>query len=215
MYGRPAEIWCYVQFESVVKLAHFYGALPSMSQALSAGTIFDYRPFIENIPQQWVQLFVMAVLLRDQVLFRECIIHSTRPWTNPRYRTLRDPILKEIAQKAYLGIVERVTRVRILIGAGVVVKGIDQTVLLRDFCTSQKAEGIRVVTPMMYRHLLTQSGDDLPGDLKGHLEKLLCSKLTFYGGDDVAGGHGSFHNSFLCAEVADEDLPWDLNEKEW
>lgn len=47
------------------------------------------------------------------------------------------------------------------------------------------------------------------------LRELLVSKLVLASSDYAAGGAGGACSGFLCAEVEDKDLPWDLSETDW
>lgn len=47
----------------------------------------------------------------------------------------------------------------------------------------------------------------------GQCEGLLKSKLVLDKGHQA--GVGDCEDCFLCAEVEDEDLPWDVDENDW
>lgn len=57
-------------------------------------------------------------------------------------------------------------------------------------------------------------GADLLNDSQGDFDGLLDNKLVLDKGVCRAG-EGDFENYFFCAEVSDEDLPWDINETDW
>ena len=44
------------------------------------------------------------------------------------------------------------------------------------------------------------------------LRALLENKLTF---NPCLAGTGVHMEYFLCAEIDDEDIPWDMNEADW
>ncbi len=44
--------------------------------------------------------------------------------------------------------------------------------------------------------------------------KLLTNNLVLHGRDYLAG-EGDYQDWFLCAEISDEDLPWDITQTEW
>jgi len=46
------------------------------------------------------------------------------------------------------------------------------------------------------------------------LDDLLRNKLALDRNARVSGMDGA-NNSFLCVEISDEDLPWDLEETDW
>ena len=48
--------------------------------------------------------------------------------------------------------------------------------------------------------------------LRRALRTLLENKLTF---SPCRAGTGVHMEYFLCAEIDDEDIPWDMNEADW
>jgi hypothetical protein len=90
----------------LIFLTHFaeiYGALPRISLAISApgaSSIFDKPLFCQTIPRNCIELLLISTKLRDKVLFTECAIHATGPWTKPQYLELYNIKVRKAVQNA-------------------------------------------------------------------------------------------------------------------
>jgi hypothetical protein len=109
-YGQRYSLSSCKEFFTMTDLARFYAALPAISRSLSS-TFFSSPGFIKEIRACACELLVAATELRHPVLFREALILTLGPWTDPEYRRLTDPMLKKVARNAYNALGAKVARV--------------------------------------------------------------------------------------------------------
>jgi len=92
--------------------------------------------------------------------------------------------------------------------------------VLRDLLFSEGSPGIdneddTMETAMYYREILDKIEESEVPDvihLTAALESLLESHMVL---EHQAAGKGARRREFLCAKIADQDLPWDLTETDW
>ncbi|EPE24699.1 hypothetical protein GLAREA_08552 [Glarea lozoyensis ATCC 20868] len=174
-------------------LADYYRALPILAKGVSYA-LLDGLNFISIIPANCIALLKISTKLRNKVLFKECVIHSTGPWNAPQFLNLDDPILKGICQKAYDGILAK---------SGKFFQSLlelnskdDERSVERDKdiarCArySQQAStrpGViwNINMPCFYRELVTTV--PFPGEANVHLHNMMRSNLTL---DISRGGAG-------------------------
>jgi hypothetical protein len=202
LYDKPVQLFFASDVYALVLFAKKTGALPMVSKAVKAVSgVFDDPRFLQEIPHRCLQLLETAVGLRDEVLFRECIIYATASHDKPDFYTLEDPVLKEVARKAYQGIIDKVAnlqRRRSHYGKNLS--------LFQKIDRQLREEGVKGL-PMIYRAIQQRFWHELPDEFKTRLEALLNSKLQL-DRRGVKSGEGLFQGCFLCAEVSDDDLPW-------
>jgi len=100
LYGWSFTISSFEQLDRIVKMADYYRALPAFSSALD-GAFLRSPALIEAIHELPHRLIEVAAQLQNEILYRECLIQRTGPWTMPKYNMIRDRALREIAEAAY------------------------------------------------------------------------------------------------------------------
>lgn len=204
----------------MVRQADFYCALPMLSASLNTA-LWSSPSFIEQIPYQAKKILGLALKLRHPVLFRECFIHIVGSNDCDNCEDIVYPGAVEIlllkARNKLLGTLLSVNKETIQ--------------WLRMKPDNQLPYGVHYSDPPgmdcslsqsveYYRELYAEvriKNSPLPGDLgiltslEAMLHQLLKNNLVL----DRTGLGGTFKYRFLCAELADEDLPWDSSEIDW
>jgi hypothetical protein len=83
-------------------------------------------------------------------------------------------------------------------------------VTLRDASNTTGPQSISL--PFYYRKLYNVSWKG-ESPFKHLLEPIFGNNLPLR--REAEAGKGPFKNHFLCGEIADEDLPWDMTEEKW
>lgn len=100
LYGKLYDIGNYEDLKSLVDLGDYYCALPAVSRSLYAAFLnSNYIRF--KIQDAAHKLLPLAVKLRNQILFRDCLIWTVSDWDNNLIDEIEDPKLKSIARRAY------------------------------------------------------------------------------------------------------------------
>jgi hypothetical protein len=86
-------------------------------------------------------------------------------------------------------------------------------VVLATFRDASDKPGCQSISLPVYYRSLYDLSDRGESPFKPWLEPIFSNNLTLI--RDAEAGKGLFKNYFLCAEIGDEDLPWDINEEEW
>jgi hypothetical protein len=103
IYDKPIEIDSVERLDLITDIADHFGALPSLANAVTEA--LPRSPWlITMIIQNCLHLLGIAEKLRNKLLFTECMIYATGPWTQPRYLELPDSEVKKACEKAYNGI---------------------------------------------------------------------------------------------------------------
>lgn len=227
IYQKPIIIHSFNHLEKMVELGNYYRTLPTLSNAVDAALLNSHK-FTANITKNCLKLLSISAELRNKLLFRESLVHSTGPWETPQYLDLTDPVSKKICDEAYKKI-------------HVTIMSFTQRMLL--YMTSSTAQTVHEECSKMLfecaQGCRNESMDpreshntfNLPRYLRNierrvglgfvivpleTLKPLLQSKLVLDRSGFYAGGSvGSYMSSFLCTEIRDEDLPWDVNQIVW
>ncbi|EPE24702.1 hypothetical protein GLAREA_08555 [Glarea lozoyensis ATCC 20868] len=194
LHDRPLFIDSVPTLNYLVNLAHDYGALPRVSKAVSASSLFDEVQFHAEIPNR------------------------------PLYLDLDDPVLHAVADKAYRKIVRKVDE---LFQYGSDLEARDPRYRLFERLNAEMKnaagsiepgglkDGSNLCLPVTFRRVLRWYGQGLPEDCRSLLEALFVTNLVLDGSGYISGDPGLFQDTFLCAEVSDGELPWDIHEKDW
>jgi len=212
----------------LTQIAKCYRALPALSRTLD-GAIHRSPEFVwslfENNNASW--LLETAVQLRSAKLFRECLILTLGPWHEPAFKTLGDLRLKKLAQNVYNGIAAKISAAHAYLAVSMarlenVAQRSPKSKFMKDYMfdaalatlrdSSDKMGRQSISLPVYYRKLYDVSwGGESP--FKHLLEPIFRNNLALI--RDAEAGKGQFKNYFLCGEIEDDDLPWDITEEEW
>ncbi|CZR55437.1 uncharacterized protein PAC_05325 [Phialocephala subalpina] len=228
IYVQPYKLGTAEELLLMTDLADYYCALPILSRTLD-GALINSPTFSDQIQKSANELYVAAAKLRNALLFRECLIWVVGPHNNPVYKTLDDPRLRMVARCAHGEIstkIASVTARALRRGTGDWVKmanskpdrwayGFDRLMfgpLYDGYYDNMDMDAVHY--PRWFRDI-EQEGDELLDDESGDFEGLLEDKLVLDRGYHTAGDADKYPDNFFCAQVSDEDLPWDVNETDW
>lgn len=228
MYNRPYTIDSGNDLLILTRQADFYCALPIVSATLSAALIegklfkeLDWSKKTENdrdfeegcFFMIMERLLYMGLKLRHRLLFRECFIHIVGLWQhhkNKSAKIMRDPVVRLLVEKAHAELNTKILKVFqsalfIALKDPQKLPKQEKEVLSGDFGSpEQTAQFWRLA---LIRATVRTDWDesDFP---KRPIKILLASNLVF----DRTGfgaGEGIYERVFLCADIADEDMPWE------
>ncbi|KAM3086156.1 hypothetical protein ACMFMG_000292 [Clarireedia jacksonii] len=217
-YGQPWKITDLKEFALVVTMADYYCALPLVSRALNGAFYLspDFLSTFKDANQR--DLLFLAIKLRCADLFRDCMIIIAGNMGNGRVRqtnfepNLGDPKLDNLALKLRNQIYEKIIAVNQVISHACSVSAGDQQdrVEIEKLQSCHGLYAFSNMSPMYYRAFERHSRNLL---IQRHVAFLLQSKLKFFKTqehkDHVLRGH------FLCVDIKDEDIPWDVSEADW
>ncbi|RDL32969.1 uncharacterized protein BP5553_08408 [Venustampulla echinocandica] len=216
IHGEPYYL-TYAELVTLVGLADYYRALPILSRTLDES--FERNPSL-GVEIEWhcVDAFVLADKLRHAPLFRECLVYLLGPWQNPRYLELEDRKLWKIAHNAYNEICAKIADVQEVIIP--VYSMLSSWEISHDelerIARSSIDQHQMINLPMYYRKL----SDEVrfardAAEIKMLLNDLLENNLKLSPFRLRKAGEDMLSDSFLCGEIDDDDLPWDLEETDW
>jgi hypothetical protein len=225
LLSRPYSIGSIAELERLTRLADFYCALPAFSNSLSTA-LLKSPDLASAIPANALKLLPTTVMLRNELLFKECLIHALGPWTNPQYLQLTDPKLKQTASRAFGNLSAKIVKVegKLLAATKSIPRNPYDLSWGKNICTfitdnvsacydwSNGALNL----PHFYRQIHTRACSENVTLLKDMLSPILKNNLILDRSDGSAGnGDGQYKGFFLCIEIDDADLPWDHTQLDW
>ena len=189
----------------MTELADHFLTLPVLSRSLTR-TFFEHPLDIAKLDTHIIeQLTEAACKLRNARLFRECIILVAGRWD-------QEPTFKnQELQKLAIATRNKIARE---------ILGVHEMLLKLLFPQPLTTENI--VGSVKFRGSLPEYYRNVPLRLNAYFQRewydirkgILKNNLQFAGSSGRAGDEG-YRNYFLCGEVADKDLPWDLTQSQW
>jgi hypothetical protein len=221
LYSEPITIRTVAQLCLVTKLSDFYRMLPVISNALH-GVFYGNHALVSTIAENSVAMLEASHKLRNKVLFRECYVHVMNPASQPKYLSMPNGDLKNlcIAGQQKLHALLNELQVEILL---LEMKDSGNNGFLAGTSRAKKSPhsfmmtGQKIALPHYYKHLLQYA---LPGEpstghrIRALFQALLQNKLVLDRSGEKAGD-GIYKDSFLCFELTDQELPWDVNQRVW
>jgi len=225
MYHVSYVITGYNHLSNITRLADFYCALPILSASL--GTALWRSPLlIDDIPCECYRMIKLAAKLRHPELFRDCFVHSVSLWTgidSDMEAFADDKELLGLIISAHYSICKVLAKVNM---------GILQLILANEEARLKCFDILTALKQKMYPttmdattspfrtapfYLDVYKAIDTMGllyynGLEEVLYALLKNNLMM---DPTKTLAGEDWVGFLCAEVADEDLPWDRTQTDW
>ncbi|QSZ36384.1 hypothetical protein DSL72_006260 [Monilinia vaccinii-corymbosi] len=223
-YNRPYSFNDYKIFADTYRLADFYCALPAFSCSLDSALLASPR-FTSNIEENSVELLRIAKKLHHPVLFRECLVHevanvspcdSRNKFWGQRFADDKDLRL------AFMIGIWSVREARALADRQIL------DCLMEAISMEFDRDDLPILfgpnngykTAGNYRAVLDELYDDgmLSADMIGNLlrNNLILSRR---GDEPRVGGclvrRWDSGKRFFCAEIRDEDLPWDQDSVDW
>ncbi|KAF4631281.1 hypothetical protein G7Y89_g6854 [Cudoniella acicularis] len=212
-FSQPYTLESTDQLLRVAELADYYCCIPSVSSGLTA-SIHGSPDFIKGVRNAALDLLQVATTLKHATLFREALIHACGPWDKPQLLQIQDPSIRAAADIAYKSIEKKDAELaqwclsKSLNGkAGPLMAAMERMIKDESNFLDRMADYEKRYWPykqrLIYEHIIGKRGKKF----KDVMEELLESKLVFEKSRHESG-HGQYMNYFLCAEIADEGLPW-------
>ncbi|KAF8865233.1 hypothetical protein BDZ45DRAFT_668679 [Acephala macrosclerotiorum] len=217
IYTRPYQIEGAKELLLLTDLADYYRALPILSRTLD-GALINSPMLCGNIQHSATELFVAAAKLRNPLLFRECLIWIVGPHRKPAFHDLQDSRLRMVARCIHgdistkaMSAIHRMLR-----------RGADdwadkwseksEVAMFSDLYAQSTSHDPYGVDAAWYLRTVSNSFYSVLNHFDVY--ELLSSKLVLDNGFHEAG-RGDHKDFFFCAEISDEDLPWDASETDW
>lgn len=224
IYAQPYTISNTSELIKVTGFADYYRALPILSRTLD-GALVNSKQINWYIAQDSAMLLETAAKLRNALLFRECLVWVVSPWSKREdlRRKTSDAKLQKCIITAHRHVGKKVadlqhaiTSFMAMYSAHKEFKYIAPLHVLRDFIERSTmacydTSSTSVFLPKYFR-LLSESG--YFRWISNPLNEVCVNKLVLSRKTIMASDEGWKDNLF-CAEIADEDLQWDIHEKEW
>ncbi|KAF5869782.1 uncharacterized protein Bfra_010982 [Botrytis fragariae] len=207
MYGKSFTLTSFNDINFLAKVADFYGALPVVSRTLD--TVFFRSPkFIERIPDNAGSLLKIAYQLRNQTLYKECMIHVAGRWKSDPCISEDDMDLRIRVLAAYGNICDKLVTANHELLRPIALFRPEHVMHqeLRSFVFQYSPS-----LAAYYRNFYDKHYD---GDIDKILTKVLASNLIL-DPSKLGAGQGKFKNYFLCTEITDKELPWNEEEEDW
>ncbi|CAG8980147.1 hypothetical protein HYALB_00013502 [Hymenoscyphus albidus] len=222
MYNCPIVIKSPRQLIDLAGLADYYRCLPNLSVAASA-SLYRSPGIMSGFPNHCLELVDVAAKLRNKILFKECLIYLVRAFHDPMYQRIRDQKLRLFAEQTHRALKSKIAEHhlstfdvvamhynpnRTIESRGYADLGVSSILL----AWGTKDQSRRAVLPLLFRELLKKAEPDFPA-YAALLKTALQSNLKL--NPSARAGEGKFEDTFLCAEISDDMLPWDVNEIAW
>jgi hypothetical protein len=214
------------QLATMTSLAHFYMALPVLSNSLSTALLHkDSSYMVESIMCNAAKMISVAAELRHQVLFRDAVVLAVGYWgvdIDELCSQLKNRKICKLVRNTHNALWAQIGRF--------------QTTLLKlDFpdipwqemkdiagrswamfqIDEHGYDGRSLCLPLYYHNLykIEASDEHLTGLLRAHIEPLLVNELILPFSEQRAEVWR--YHYFLCITIEDDDLPWDTTETDW
>ncbi|RDW69603.1 hypothetical protein BP6252_08623 [Coleophoma cylindrospora] len=239
MYHRPYRLESFQMLEVLVDLADFYCALPIVSATLTAallGTPIFQSPDVSmtgsyNVWEiQGPVMLVLAKKLRHALLFREAFVHVVSNWQGNVHgehyvydkesnATSPFPDDKELLRLVYQGysqVCSKLLKVNQHLFK-LIVEDDNFETIIRDMGEDIRSDTNPTTEASYFRCLkdnlkALEPDSDYP-PLRKALDDLLQKNLLL-DRSSFGAGQGPYEG-FLCAEISDEEMPWDPSEIDW
>ncbi|KAF7958333.1 hypothetical protein EAE96_001884 [Botrytis aclada] len=226
-YNRPYVIRDYDNFNDIVRLADSLCARPALSRTLDSA--FHRSPgFTGKICQHSESLIRIAKLLHHPVLFRECLIYevskakSTAGEAHWQSKFDDDEDIKSCFRKALQGL----DSIRNSVDSGIesFSKKSEAWKKILMVKYGMKDDALEYQSATYYREVMTQleskTLENITMEWYHSFMSLLSSNLALDRklgrvGEERSPGTEYNKRGFFCAELRDEDLPWDQNIVHW
>jgi hypothetical protein len=201
------------------QLADYYCALPILSSSLYAAFGRSFY-FCSEIHGFEIELLGAAVKLRNDTLYKECMVLLMSPWTNPKFRKIQDPKLRQLANSAHHKLCQEVLEVQRNISEALYELPSAHLKEYRELDEEMTVEhlhdhGGKIVLPNLYRLMHDNLSRNL-NHIQDHFGGLLENQLKLRSSWGRPGESSTWcEDYFLCLEIDDEELPWDINQPDW
>lgn len=222
MYTKPFTIKSPDQLSRVVRLADYYCALPILKKGFNLSLPRNTN-FIMQICGHPDRIVVDAYKMKHAALFRDCMIQLMGPLGAPRLKNIQDDTLRAIAENFRVKLKKFIRQVeediRNFVSAKIIaLKQQPDPSLLERFTKrsipilpgDENFGLVGMHLPEYYRMLYNQK--EWHPEIKRLIKPLLRNNLKFGKDAKAYAGEGWYANYFLCLEIANEELPWEVEQ---
>ncbi|KAL2070505.1 hypothetical protein VTL71DRAFT_13531 [Oculimacula yallundae] len=221
-YSQPYYLDTPDELRITARLADFYCALPVLSATLTAafmkGKLFGENGLI--FMQESRDLIKLAKKLRNPALFRECFVHQVGQYERDSH--IKDREIKKLIVREYNKTCDRIMRTQTKLILPISTNLID---IKRDMAEFLRCNVDPTRSPRLFRTLKWQvdsssmiyegpASYQLLRELSDALCQLMVNNLRL----DRSGfglGKSGEDDYFLCAQINDDEMPWDSTETDW
>jgi hypothetical protein len=237
IYNQPFDFGDVDHLKTLATLAEFYGAGPTVSVSLD-GAVARSLENLKDLQDEALSYLEVAYRLRNRFLYKESMVHVAGRWSRYKQDVSGNdfPKLRRCAIIAHAGIASMLddANIAILKIAGrdtVYVSETDEPRRKQDIIIWQRFQHHTEIwqgydtLASLYRALYEDKFADAPANMSRKLVIIAQQRVRDIVGPllknnlvlDKSGkvGIGAYIDCFLCAEVPDEDLPWDAEETDW
>ncbi|KAL2063703.1 hypothetical protein VTL71DRAFT_5508 [Oculimacula yallundae] len=219
MYHKKYTITSLRELSDMTRLADFYCCLPMFSSSLYSA-LWHSPLLIAEIPSNSNSTLILAQKLRHPLLFREALIHVVCQWKGySRFLEGHYGLVCAVTS-AYNRVCERLLAANQELFLAMNLGG----QVREDICAAtndiERSE-LPSQNAHFYRHLYNQweieqedGMQSLMESMRALLENNLVLERNLERNMGLAGEDGYKHG-FLCAEISDSELPWNMEEDDW
>jgi hypothetical protein len=229
IYQMPIQLSHASSLRPLVIVADFYRGLQSVSRAVTS-VMFQSHLFVSTIQDDPYVLLLLAKKLRIKVLFKESYIHAVGRWHETIQTLNQSPELIALVRKGNSRIMKMIVNAQgLLVGELIEAANLGHdTCLCRKMGTpppyDPKTDSIfgtpaASAVSRYYRHITRKCSHGrsknnycLCLQAKEALKPLLRNNLTLRTQLE-AGSDPTYY--FLCADLNEEDYPWNADETDW
>lgn len=229
IYGERYTVDSAKQLIRMTEQADYYRTLPALSRTLD-GALANSPKLIAEIPSACCVLIICATKLRNALLFRECMVWAVSKFDQPY--CIYGSTLKKSHRRIFrvLDVVHgrigmQVAHLHTAITMACFGNGDEDSrqarqIAARDAAVKRSVEGLDNVDigslstrlPSYFREINDHECFEVVcGD---ELDKMLNNELVF-NHENAQAGMGDCFGMFFCATIDNEDLPWDVTQKQW
>ncbi|KAG4428512.1 hypothetical protein IFR05_016001 [Cadophora sp. M221] len=234
MYALPYVLNQGYSIIIMTELARFYMCLPIISQTLDGAISRSQKYFGIQVSIFSCQMLSAAVELRHMTLFKDALIWSLGPFSQPKFYDIADKSLKRVAELHYYKlrsiILEDIQRILKCVSHADAFEGgagpgrvIFEHGMAAEATAARHSNDATSFTPRLLNSMCEEAkrerdhGDD--DGLYDQLKSLLRNDLSMdLGSLRVAGSEapGGYPDYFLLSTIdSDDDYPWDVTQLEW
>lgn len=111
LFQRQYQITDAAELSVLTDMARYYTALPAVAPSVYAA-VLNSPTFPASMIKDPARVLRDAKTLRNNLLFKDCLILVSGPWSNPNYLKLSDPDLVRIGDAAHLVVCKKIVQVQ-------------------------------------------------------------------------------------------------------
>ena len=210
-YEMPYQVESYEKMKSLTTMADYYCCCPTISRTLNNAIFhFDNSEWYFNVQQNSGRFLELAIKLRNSTLFRDALILHVGNWGDDM-----DSHANWIDNRDLLKIVETARSKIAVLVAKVLKIGFEGKQGATQLLNKHRAMATYLGEYALAKHIRfimedsTLDNSDVLTEIRPAMRKLLDCKLAF--GTNCVAGSENYPHHFLCAEIEDDELPWDTS----